>query len=79
VREIISKVQTMRKESGFEVMDRIILALGSQKVLDSVVEKNRDFICEEVLADRIEQLTDDSASKEWDINGEKLLIAVRKV
>lgn len=79
VREIISKVQTMRKESGFEVMDRIILALGSQKVLDSVIENNSDFICEEVLADRIEHLTDDSASKEWDINGEKLLIAVRKV
>ncbi|NLW11982.1 MAG: isoleucine--tRNA ligase [Clostridiaceae bacterium] len=79
VREIISKVQTMRKESGFEVMDRIILALGSQKVLSPVIERNSDFICDEVLADRIELLTDGSKSKEWDINGEKLLIAVKKV
>jgi isoleucyl-tRNA synthetase len=79
VREIISKVQTMRKESGFEVMDRIILSLGNQEVLTPVVQKHRAYICDEVLADELIQLAEGADAKEWDINGEKLKIAVRKV
>jgi isoleucyl-tRNA synthetase len=79
VREIISKVQTMRKESGFEVMDRIILSLGNQEVLTPVVQKHSAYICDEVLADELIQLAEGADAKEWDINGEKLKIAVRKV
>lgn len=78
VREIISKVQTMRKDSGFEVMDRIVLSIGGHEVLGPVVQRNEAFIRDEVLADSIEQLAQ-GEGKVWDINGEKLAIAVRKV
>lgn len=78
VREMISKIQTMRKESGFEVTDRIILSLGEQNNLAPVIERNRSFICDEVLADSIESLQA-GEGREWDINGEKLLISVRKI
>ena len=77
VREMISKIQTMRKDSGFEVTDRIVLSLGSQDILSPVIENNREFICEEVLADSIEYLPA-GEGREWDINGEKLFISVIK-
>jgi isoleucyl-tRNA synthetase len=78
VREVISKIQTMRKDSGFEVMDHIVVSLdGSEKVL-SVIEKNKAQISGDVLANEIVTAKKENA-KEWDINGEKLSIAVEKV
>lgn len=78
VREIISKLQTMRKDSGFEVMDHIEVSIsGSQAVCD-VVEKYKDSISTDVLANSI-AFTDAPDAKEWDINGEKVKIAVKKV
>lgn len=77
VREIVSKIQTMRKEAGFEVMDRIILSHeGNQKISD-IIKKHEAEILDEVLADKIE----DSVSgfiKEWKINGEAVTLGVEK-
>ncbi len=78
VREIISKIQTMRKDSGFEVMDNIKVAFcGNEKVSD-IALRNSDEIKDETLA--VELLTDATLefSKEWSINGEKVMISVQK-
>lgn len=78
VREVISKLQTMRKDSGFEVMDHIKVAVsGSEKVL-GIIEKNKEQIAHDVLAEDI-SAADAENAKEWDINGEKVAIAVEKV
>ncbi len=78
VREIISKVQTMRKEAGFEVMDRIVVSYASGEKLESVFTANKDEICAEVLADDIRKDQLDGYQKDWDINGEKVTLAVKK-
>ncbi len=71
VREIISKIQTMRKDSGFEVMDHITVSVsGSEKVM-AVVDKNREAISHDVLADDIVLGENVGNEKDWDINGEK--------
>ena len=75
VREIISKVQTMRKENGFEVTDHIkITASGSEKVT-SLMAKNEDYIKRITLADAV-AYEKDADGKEWNINGEKLTLKV---
>ncbi|MBE7051771.1 MAG: isoleucine--tRNA ligase [Ruminococcaceae bacterium] len=79
VREIISKIQTMRKDSGFEVMDHIKVFTSGNEKIDAIMSKNADFIKEEVLADEIYTATDNAASKEWGINGEKVKIGVERV
>ncbi|MBQ8107755.1 MAG: class I tRNA ligase family protein, partial [Ruminococcus sp.] len=78
VREIISKVQTMRKESGFEVMDHIVLSLSGNDKLFEIADRNRDQICTDVLAEEIKAGAA-ANSKEWDINGEKVTIGVTKI
>lgn len=78
VREVISKVQTMRKESGFEVMDHIVLSISGNDKITALVEKNRAEICTDVLADEI-KIGSATNSKEWDINGEKVTIGVTKI
>ncbi len=79
VREIISKIQTMRKDSGFEVMDRIkVYANGNDKIAD-IMTKNAELIKDEVLADDVITGSDCDTSKEWNINGEKTNIGVEKV
>ena len=78
VREIISKVQTMRKEAGFEVMDKIRLYVKDNEVIKDVTLRHREEIASEVLA--LEILTDQTAGyeKEWNINSEKVTLAVEK-
>ncbi len=78
LREIVSKVQTMRKEAGFEVMDHILLSISGNDKLSAVVSENADLVKEEVLADGI---TDGALSytKEWNINGETVMLGVEKV
>ena len=77
VREMISKIQTMRKEAGFEVLDRIVFGFSGNEVLKAILLRNKDFICDEVLADRIaEQLS--GYEKEWDINGEIVKFSVER-
>ena len=78
VRELISKIQTMRKEAGFEVMDHIRLAVTGNERLAGVIERNADEIKAEVLADEIsEELS--GYTKDWDINGEKATLSVQKI
>lgn len=78
VREVISKVQTMRRDSNFEVTDRIVCRVGNNETLCRLIHKNSDFIKDEVLAERIETF-DGTAGKRWSINGEDLDIAVERV
>lgn len=78
VREIISKIQTMRKEAGFEVMDKIIIyAKGNDKVID-IINRNKDSIFNDVLAKDVVTGQTSGYEKEWDINGEKVTLAVEK-
>ena len=78
VREIISKIQTMRKEAGFEVMDKItVYAEGNDKV-QSVIAANADSIKVDVMATDMVTGSVDGYSKEWNINGEKVTLGVKK-
>ncbi|MCD8037814.1 MAG: class I tRNA ligase family protein, partial [Lachnospiraceae bacterium] len=75
VYEVISKVQTMRKESGFEVMDHITVYISGNDRIAGVVRKHADAIGEKVLADGF-KFEECSAAKPWNINGEQALIGV---
>ena len=78
VREIISKIQTMRRDSNFEVMDRItIYASGSEKLID-IISRNDAEIKRAVLADIIEFNKSNGAEKVWNINGESLTLGVAR-
>ena len=79
VYELISKIQTMRKESGFEVMDRIRVSLSGNEKLSKVAKNNEAAIAGKVLAEKIEKDTVLANEKKWDINGEKVVIGVQKV
>jgi isoleucyl-tRNA synthetase len=78
VREIISKVQTMRKEAGFEVMDKIKISYQADEKVSSVFEANKETILSEVMA--VDVVTDsiDGYSKDWKINGEAVSLTVQK-
>ena len=76
--EVISKIQTMRKDSGFEVMDHINVYVSNNDKICNIVDKNSDFIKDEVLADNISIGENCDNSKEWNINGEKVMIGVKK-
>jgi isoleucyl-tRNA synthetase len=78
VREVISKVQTMRKESGFDVTDRIKVSItGSEKLAD-IIGRNIEWLSKIVLADSVVFDTIDGISKDWNINGENVVITVVK-
>lgn len=81
LREIISKVQTMRKDAGFEVMDRIALCIAGSTVVETVAEKYKDTFSTEVLANEVTVgSVDDTAYKaEWKINGETAEMSVKVV
>jgi isoleucyl-tRNA synthetase len=79
VYELISKIQTMRKESGFEVMDRIRVSLSGNEKLSKVAASNEAAIAGKVLAEKIEKDTALANEKKWDINGEKVTIGVQKM
>ncbi len=76
--EVISKIQTMRKEADFEVMDHIKVSLIGNDKLYAIVEKHSAAIADKVLADAIVAGESYSVSKEWDINGEKVTISIEK-
>ena len=79
VRELISKIQTMRKEAGFNVTDHINVTVeGSKKVTDIALSKKAD-IAGDTLADGITAAKPAGYTKDWDINGEKVTIGVEKV
>ena len=79
VREIISKIQTMRKDSGFEVMDNIRVSFSGNAEIEKIAERNAAEIADETLAKDVLFNTPLTFSKEWNINGESVTISVEKV
>ena len=78
VLEIISKLQTMRKEAGFEVMDRIYAYADGNDKIARILEDNAETVKEKVLAENIILGDVDGYVKEWNINGETVTLAVEK-
>lgn len=80
VRETVSKLQNQRKEAGFEVADRIAVGYQAEDELAKVLVQYKDSIMEDVLAVSFEPVLDESGFKqEWNINGLKAVLTVRKV
>ncbi|MDD6656057.1 MAG: isoleucine--tRNA ligase [Lachnospiraceae bacterium] len=78
VLEVISKIQTMRKDSNFEVMDHIKIAVTGNEKLGKIVMDNKDAIATKVLADEMTTEGAFAISKEWTVNGEKVTISLEK-
>ena len=79
VREIISKVQTMRKEADFEVMDMITIYVDKNDKIVDIIKKNKDMIMSEVMAKDVVCGEADGYVKEWNINGESVTLGVKKM
>ena len=79
VRELISKIQTMRKEAGFEVTDHINVYQDANDKLADLIKKHADEIKHDVLADYIIIGETDGIAKEWNINGETTMLGVERV
>ena len=79
VREIISKVQTMRKDADFEVMDHIRLSSAGNEKIAEIIDRNADEISSEVLADDIVSGSAAGFTKEWNINGENVTLGVERL
>ena len=78
VREIISKVQTMRKEAGFEVMDKIVVYSAGNEKLEGLMKTYRDEILGDVMATDVRFDEMKGYTKEWNINGESVTLGVEK-
>ncbi len=78
VRELISKIQTMRKDAGFEVMDTIKIYVSGNAKIEAIFAANADTIKHDVLATEIIAFDGGSYTKAWDINGEKVTLGVEK-
>ncbi|MCR5526496.1 MAG: isoleucine--tRNA ligase [Lachnospiraceae bacterium] len=78
VRELISKIQTMRKDAGFEVMDKIAIYLEGNDVLAKYLTDNQDYVMKETMADSVSVGSAAGFTKEWDINGEHVKLGVEK-
>lgn len=77
LREIISKVQTMRKENGYEVTDHIKVSLSGNDKLAAIIRKNEATLKEITLADEVTYDEADGTAKEWNINGESVTLAIK--
>ena len=79
-REVISKIQTMRKDTDFEVTDRIDVRYSCGDTLASAIDASREMIMNGVLALTLDREEADGSfiAKEWDVNGEKAVISIRK-
>lgn len=77
VREVVSKLQTMRKEAGFEVADRIVIGFMGDAKLCGVIEANRSSIADDTLGVEVRNELD-GYTKEWNINGSALTLSVKK-
>lgn len=78
VYEVISKIQTMRKEADFEVMDHIKVSLSGNDKVEKIVDNNKEAIAGKVLAESITAGESLAVSKEWNVNGEKVTISIEK-
>ena len=79
VREVISKIQTMRKEAGFEVMDHIVISVSDNDKLINIINNNKNTLKSETLADDVLYTHEGAYSKEWNLNGENVTLGVKKV
>ncbi len=79
VREIISKLQTMRKEADFEVMDHIRVSVEGNDNIKAIMERNEDEIKSEVLAKLLEYNSSKGYTQEWNINGEQVTLGVERL
>ena len=80
VREVISKIQTMRKEAGFEVMDNVEISILENDRVEALVKKNWEFISAETLSLKLyNENIDGEYEKTWNINGETTKIIVKKI
>ncbi len=79
VREIVSKLQTMRKDSGFEVTDHITVGVEGNDAVAAVMEKNAASIMEDTLCDGITYGTVAEGAKQWNLNGENVMLSVTKI
>ena len=82
VRELISKVQTMRKDAGFEVTDHIVLNIRGNEKIAALAEKYEELLKNTVLSDEIHSESDknrEDFTKEWNLNGELVTLSVRRV
>ena len=78
IRELVSKIQTMRKEADFEVMDMITIYISDNARVEDIVNRRKEMMLTDVMATDIVTGQMDGISKEWDINGEKVTIGVKK-
>ncbi len=78
VRELVSKIQTMRKEAGFEVMDRIVLYAADNPKIEETLRKNEEEIRGEVLAREIVTGSVEGYEKRWNINGCEVILGVKR-
>ena len=79
VRELISKIQTMRKEADFEVMDHIRVSMDGNEKLEAIARANEEVLKSEVLAEEIIYNGSVGYTKEWHINGEQVTMGVEKL
>ncbi|MBP3918068.1 MAG: isoleucine--tRNA ligase [Clostridia bacterium] len=79
VREVVSKIQTMRKDSGFEVMDHIEIGVEGNDTVAAVMKKNEASICTDTLCDHIEYGKAAENAKKWNLNGETVMLSVTKL
>ena len=78
IREMVSKIQTMRKEADFEVMDMITIYVSGNEKLEELIGRKKGMILSDVMATDVICDNPDGYVKEWDINGEKVTIGVKK-
>ena len=78
VRELISKIQTMRKEAGFEVVDHIVLSQTGNERIAEIIKKNEAVIKNDTLADEIAYNNVEGYTKDWNLNGENTSLGVSK-
>ncbi|MCH5197830.1 MAG: isoleucine--tRNA ligase [Oscillospiraceae bacterium] len=79
VRELISKIQTMRKDSDFNVTDHIEVKVSGSEKINSIIERYSSDIAKDVLADSVTAAAPETNVREWDINGEKAVIGVKQI
>ena len=79
VRELVSKIQTMRKEAGFEVTDKIVVTYQGTTKSNGIFSRNQEFIAEEVMALEVKEGAPAGYVKEWNINEEPVVMGVEKI
>ena len=79
VNELVSKVQNMRKDSGFEVTDHITLGIAGNDQVADILRRNEAAVTAQVLADAVTYGSVTEAAREWNLNGEKVSISVTRI